>query len=227
MTNKKDSKSDKKAPKSSQAATPGDIPNLGEAALPEAMRMTLAKAAHENDSPICRRVEEWANDFIKDECAKKQFTLSSGNCNLKECQTVEEPKIEPCLRLRWGDGAQDQLETEDTEVLCLTVCNPYSNVSLNDFTVQLVVLNANGSQVANQPDGTPSVLIRPSHMICFDDVPPCDPQNPGQSCVTRQVVLLTRGAIVGAYRVLVFYCFNACFTKAAIRADFVLDLVAS
>ncbi|HYO99869.1 MAG TPA: hypothetical protein VER76_06745 [Pyrinomonadaceae bacterium] len=227
MTTKKASQGNKKTPKPSKAPSPGGEINLGEAALPEAMRKALAKAAHENDSRLCRGVEDWANNFIRDECAKKQFTLSSGNCNLKECQTVEEPRIEPCVTLRWGDGQKDQLETEDTEVLCITVCNPYSNVSLNDFTMQIVVLNADGSQVANLPDGTPSVFIRPSHMICFDDVPPCNPQRPEESCVSRQVVLITRGAKVGAYRILIFYCFNACFTKAAIRADFVLDLVAS
>src|SRR3712207_8484092 len=53
-------------------------------------------------------------------------TLFRSNCNDRGCDRVEEPKIVPCLHLRWGDGPQDRLETEDTEILCLTVCNPYS-----------------------------------------------------------------------------------------------------
>lgn len=223
MTTKKADKSTKKAPKPSAAAAP----ELGADPLPKSLRAALAQAEQDRNASICRQIDDLANEFIRKACANKYFAQTSGNCNFKECQRVDEPKIEPCLRLTWGDGAQDQLETEDTEVLCLTVCNPYSNVSLNNFTVQLYVSNANGTQVANLPDGTPSVQIKPSHMICFDDIPPCDPQNPEQSCVTREVVLLTRGAIVAQYRVWVIYCFNACFTRARIDAGFVLDLVAS
>jgi hypothetical protein len=191
------------------------------------MRETMAQAEQQNNADICERVDQVVNDLLRRSCAQKQFEQTFGNCGHKECQKVEEPKIAPCLRLRWGDGPQDQLETEDTEVLCLTVCNPYSNVAFNDFTVQILVTDANGNAVPNLPDGTPSVLIKPSFMICFDDIPPCDPRRPGQSCVSREVVLITRGAKVGPYRVHVLYCFEACFTKLAFEAAFRIDLVAS
>jgi hypothetical protein len=193
----------------------------------EAMRATLAQAEREDNAELCRRVDEYFNDEIRRACAQKLFEQTFGNCKIKQCQTVAEPKIVPCLRLRWGDGAKDQLETEDTEVLCITVCNPYANVAFNNFTMQLIVRDANGNLVPNLPDGTPSVLIKPSYMICFDDIPPCDPRNPGQSCVSREVVLITRGAIVGPYRIFVLYCFQACFTQLRIEAAFTLDLVAS
>jgi len=144
------------------------------------------------------------------------------------CQTVDEPKIVPCLSLRWGDGPQDHLETDDTEVLCITVCNPYSNVVLKNFTLQLIVTDANGAPVANQPDGTPSVLIKPNFMICFDDIPPCNPERPDQpSCVSREVVLINRGAIEGKYKVVVVYCFDACFTQVDFAQAFELELVKS
>lgn len=221
MSTKKASKSTKKATKSARKATTRSEDTMA------AMRATMAQSERLNNADICRAVDEFLNNEIRRDCSQKQFEQTSGNCRDRECQRVDEPKIEPCLRLRWGDGAQDQLETEDTEVLCITVCNPYSNVALNNFTLHLFVRDANGNMVPNLPDGTPSVIIKPSYMICFDDIPPCDPRNPRQSCVSREVVLITRGAIVGPYRVFVVYCFEACFTKIAIEAAFRLDLVAS
>lgn len=166
--------------------------------------------------------------MIRDACAQKQFDQTAGNCDdPTDCQMVEVPTIEPCLHLRWGDGAKDQLETEDTEVLCITVCNPYSNVALNHFTMQLTLVKGSGNAVPTLPDGTPSVLIKPSYMICFDDIPPCDPAKPEQSCVSREVVLITRGAKVGTYSIWIVYCFDACFTTFNCKASFTLDLVAS
>jgi len=177
---------------------------------------------------ICERIEDIADEIIRQWCAKKQFEQKSGNCSDK-CQTVEEPKIVPCIRLKWGDGPQDHLETDDTEVLCITVCNPYSNVVLKNFNVQLFLLTGAGGPIPNQADGTPSVMVKPQFNICFDDIPACDPQNPRKSCVSREVVLIDRGAVPGQYRLIVLYCFEACFTKFNIREPviFTLDLVAS
>jgi hypothetical protein len=205
-------------------------PNQSARSLPPGpMREPLAQAANLNNADICKRVDETANNLIRQACLKKQFEQTDGNCAGidKECRKIEEPKIVPCLRLKWGDGPNDHLETDDTEVLCITVCNPYSNVTLEDFTVQLIVTDANGNAVANQADGTPSVMIKPSFMICFDDIPACNPSNPAQSCVSREVVLINRGAKPGKYRVFVIYCFHACFTELRAEAAFELDLVAS
>jgi hypothetical protein len=222
MSTKKSSKSARKAPKNTRQTS-----KQGEDPLQQEMRAAALAQAELPDAAIfCQRLDAAANDILSKLCAAKQFDLKSGNCSDERCQRVEEPKIVPCVHLRWGDGPQDQLETEDTEILCITVCNPYSNVALNDFTAHIIVLNADNTLVANLPDGTPSVLIKPNFMICFDDIPPCDPQNPRKSCVSREVVLLTRGAKVGAYNIFVLYCFKACFTKLA-AAAFKVDLVAS
>ena len=203
-------------------------PNQNAIPLPPGeMRATLEGSQDLNAADICERIEDAVNDIIRKSCSKKQFEIKSGNCS-DRCQTIEEPKIVPCLRLRWGDGPQDHLETDDTEVLCITVCNPYSNVVLKDFNLQLIVTTAAGGAVPNQADGTPSVMIKPQFNICFDEIPPCDPQKPGQSCVSREVVLIDRGAVPGQYRVLAYYCFEACFTKFSRQpAVFTLDLVAS
>jgi hypothetical protein len=146
----------------------------------------------------------------------------------KTCRAVEEPKIVPCLRLRWGDGPKDQIETYDVEVLCITVCNPYSNVTLKNFTLHLIVTDAHGAQVPPLTDGKPSVLIKPDLMICFGDIPPCNPDKPDRpSCISREVVLMSAGAIEGKYHIFVVYCFDACFTNMHKGRVFELELVKS
>lgn len=196
--------------------------------LPAELRATVEASSDAPAADLCERIEELMDGQIQKACKPKQFELKSGNCEAR-CGPAQEPRIVPCLRLKWGDGPQDHLETDDTEVLCLTVCNPYSNVILKDFNVQLFLFTAAGGPIPPQADGTPSVMIKPSFNICFDDIPACDPQKPGQSCVTREVVLINRGAVAGQYKVVALYCFEACFTIFNIRepAVFTLDLVAS
>lgn len=198
---------------------------------PEPIRAILeaAQAAVSTPAQICRNVEDHFDSEIRNGCRKNKFIeQSAGNCS-KRCEGVLEPKIVPCFHLRWGDGPQDHLETDDTEVLCITVCNPYFNTTLKDFTLQLFVIPPGGGAIPNQPDGTPSVMIKPSFNICFGDIEPCKLELFNEkSCVSREVVLINRGAIPGKYRVALFYCFESCFTKAAFEPEgFVLDLVAS
>ena len=208
-----------------------DTKDPKEGAFPHApaeIRAALEASSAEQPADICERLEEVADQFLRKLCAGKQFELKSGNCN-DRCETVEEPKIVPCFRLRWGNGPQDHFETDDTEIICITVCNPYSNVVLKDFNVILNVTTAAGGPVPNQADGTPSVILKPQFNVCFDDIPACDPQKPGQNCVSREFVLIDRGAVAGQYKIVLFYCFEACFTKFSLRdpAVFTIDLVAS
>ena len=190
--------------------------------------MEEAQAAQLDNAQLCERFEDVLDDVLRKSCQSKVFELLSGNCG-ERCHTIEQPKIVPCLHLRWGDGPQDHLETDDTEVLCITVCNPYSNVTLKNFTLQLIVTTASGGAIPNQADGTPSVMIKPQFNICFDDIPPCTPQGANsKSCVSREFVMINRGAVAGQYKVFVVYCFEACFTQVGLEpAAFVLDLVAS
>ena len=160
-----------------------------------------------------------------------QTVLEQIICNpgrTQPCQQVEQPKLAPCLHLKWGDGPDDRIETDDWEILCISACNPYSNVTLKNFTVHLVIVDSNGNPVPNLPDGTPSVLIRPDYQIRFGDLPPCNPDAKKPStCVSREVVLISRGAIKGAYTLYAFYCFDACFTYTSALKAFRLDLVKS
>jgi hypothetical protein len=112
--------------------------------------------------------------------------------------------------VKWGNSKCDCLETDDVEVLCITVCNCYSNVLFEDLMIgQIIVTDANGRPVPALPDGTPSVQLIPSGPICFGDIGPCIEGRP--NCVSREIVLYTRGAIGGAYRLLFRgVCFKVC-----------------
>jgi hypothetical protein len=127
-----------------------------------------------------------------------------------DCKPLQFPDVQPCITVKWGDSKCDCIETDDVEVLCITVCNCYSNVSFEDLTIgQIVVTDANGRPVPTLPDGTPSVQVIPSGPICFDDIGPCVDGRPG--CVSRELVLYTRGAVGGNYRLLFRgVCFKIC-----------------
>jgi hypothetical protein len=122
------------------------------------------------------------------------------------CRPIDLPKIAPWTSIRWGDSQCDCIEGDDTEVMHLTVCNPYRNLTLSNLTVhQLVVVDMNGNPPPLLPDGSPSIQLVPIGPYCFDDLEPC-------TCVTRQFVLRLRGAVPGPYRILVKgICFDACF----------------
>lgn len=196
---------------------------------PVEFRAALEAASDQQPADICDALEEFGDKQIVKACSGKQFELKSGNCNNDRCETVEEPKVVPCFRLRWGNGPQDHFETDDTEIICITVCNPYSNVVLKDFNVMLGVTTAAGGAVPTQADGTPSVIIKPQFNVCFDDIPACDPQKPNQNCVSREFVVIDRGAVPGQYKIVILYCFEACFHVFSFRepAVFTIDLVAS
>jgi hypothetical protein len=123
-----------------------------------------------------------------------------------DCHPLDIPRIAPWTSIRWGDSKCDCIEGDDTEIMYLTVCNPYSNLTLSNLTVyELVVVDANGNPVPNLPDGTPSIQLVPIGPYCFDDIAPC-------TCVTREFVLRLRGAPGGPYHIQVKgICFDACF----------------
>lgn len=128
-----------------------------------------------------------------------------------DCSEIKFPDVHPCISVAWGDSPCDCLETDDVEVACITVCNCYSSVTFNDLSIgQISVTDLAGNPVPNLPDGTPSIQIIPSGPICFGDILPCqDRDHP--SCVSRELVIYTRGAIGQKYR-LVFngICFSVC-----------------
>lgn len=181
----------------------------------------------------CSWIGNLVNEYLRDQCRRKFNHLR--HCSEEEdsrcpctsveghdgrCQEAAIPDLAPCISITWGDSRCDCMETDDTEVLCITVCNCYSNVTFRGLTIGfLYPTDANGNSVPTLPDGTPSVQIHPVGPICFGDIGPC--KDGRGTCVSREVVLTTRGARSGGYRIFVgSICFsvsleyttNDCFT---------------
>lgn len=127
------------------------------------------------------------------------------------CKKVPQPEVKPCISVGWGDSKCDCMETDDVEVLCITVCNCYTNITFSDFTINAVlVTDGSGGPVPTLPDGTPSVEVTPLGPLCFGDIGPCKDNKP--TCISRQVVLQTRGAKGGTYQLqLIGICYEVCF----------------
>jgi hypothetical protein len=119
-----------------------------------------------------------------------------------ECKEVELPEIEPCVSIVWGDSDCDCFETDDVETAIVSICNCYSNISFANVHISyFLIVMADGSPVPVLPDGTPSVQIVPIGPICFGDIGPC--KEGETNCVSREVVIRTRGAKAGKYKILV------------------------
>jgi len=119
-----------------------------------------------------------------------------------ECRAADFPRVAPCLSAVWGDSDCDGFETDGVETAILTLCNCYSNLSFRDVRISyLLITMPDGSPVPALPDGTPSVSVHPVGPICFGALAPCRPG--GEHCVSREVVIRTRGAKKGDYRLLV------------------------
>jgi hypothetical protein len=155
----------------------------------------------------CEDIKDDQNNYLSKQCAGKVNLLPRTSCDHQEnatpdkgdchcdCVDIRLPDIAPCISVAWGDSKCDCMETDDVEVLCITVCNCYSNVTFNDLSIgQIRITDMAGNPVPILPDGTPSVQVIPSGPICFGDIGPCKGKNQ-PACVSRELVLYTRGAI--------------------------------
>lgn len=132
-------------------------------------------------------------------------------CGSSKCIELEIPEIKPCISISWGDSKCDSFETDDFEILCISVCNCYSNIAFNNFNISRIeITDSDGNAVANLPDGTPSVQVVPIGPICFGVIAPC--VDGETSCVNREFVINTRGAKDGKYQVKLHgICFDVNF----------------
>jgi hypothetical protein len=162
------------------------------------------------DCKTCASIQKDQDAYLRGQCAQKVNFLRRTSCNCPDsgdptngqchctCTPIQFPDIKPCISVAWGNSACDCLETDDVEVLCVTVSNCYSNVTFNNLTIgHIQVTDSEGNPVAILPDGTPSVQVIPSGPLCFGDIVPCQGQ-PGT--VSRELVVYTRGAIGKDYK---------------------------
>lgn len=154
----------------------------------------------------CRTIARRVDERIEGREVVNSMAPCVGEAEPRRCEPLELPAIRPQVSIRWGSSECDCIEGDDVEIMQLTVCNPYSNLTLSNVVVhELTVVDSNGGQLPALPDGSPSIQLVPAGPHCFDDIPPC-------ACVTREFVLRLRGAPGGPYRILVRgICFDACF----------------
>lgn len=124
------------------------------------------------------------------------------------CSELAIPEIKPCISVSWGQSDCDCMESHDDEVVCITICNCYSNVTFKDVMLGYVFIkDENGKVPPLQPNGDPTSHIYPMGPICFGDIGPC--VDGEENCVSRQFVILNRGAVAGKYQLeLGHLCFD-------------------
>ncbi len=152
-------------------------------------------------------------------CPDFQVFVNSGN-GMNSCQSL---KVSPCFYLHWGDGPQDMIETEDFEVVVLSVCNPFGNVEFKGVNISdIQIMHADGTPVELLPDKTPAAMIVPSRMISFCNITPC-------SCSSIELVIKTSGAIQGPYKITLNCCIEEIKMQAVVseQVEFGVALVAS
>lgn len=145
-------------------------------------------------------------------------------CGIVRCKSIKWPEVAPCFRLHWGDGPSDQLETHDTEVLILEICNNYDNLAFQGMSLPVIKLvQADGSPVPTLPDGSPAAMIVPTQALCLGNLEPC-------SCIYLELVLIARNAAPGQYKIELSYCIdNIAIGGSEQTGDngFTIDLVMS
>lgn len=148
----------------------------------------------------CNERADELNKVLENRAKAKTFVVP-GSANGPLCtrpytpvqctQALSSKKLNLCFHLHWGDGPGDQIETSDTEVLYITVCNQYADLKFRG--VRIIKLTIIPVQPINQ------IQLVPDSFICFDCIEPC-------SCESRELALLTRNVPPGAYTIEVEYC---------------------
>jgi hypothetical protein len=163
-------------------------------------------------TPSCEDLNTDVNQLLLDRCVDKHHTLEhcdeANDCECDPsdtCEPVALPELKPCISIRWGASDCDGIESDDVEIMCITICNCHSNISFSNLSIaSLTVVDANGNDVPLLPDGTPSVQLVPVGPYNFGKIEPC-------SCVSREFVFRSRGAISGPYHIkLAGICYDVC-----------------
>ncbi|MEE9409123.1 MAG: hypothetical protein V3V28_13730 [Polaribacter sp.] len=156
----------------------------------------------------CSDEGEKQTKTIKKRALEKHFTINGKGNNNKRCvephsketcSMLDLPNLEPCFHMHWGDSKRDQIESHDDEILYITACNPYGNLSLRGLTITSINLIPNGRILSN---GEKEIQIVPDKLICFGDLEGC-------ICSSREFTLLTRGIKPGDYKIVLEYCIKS------------------
>ncbi|NPA81530.1 MAG: hypothetical protein GXO31_02855 [Epsilonproteobacteria bacterium] len=123
-------------------------------------------------------------------------------------------RAHPCFKIKWGDGPEDRLETDDVEIMCLVAKNCFSDIAFEDIEIKDIIISS--TNVVNNG----SILIKPCKNIYIKKLDPCKE-------ATREIVLITRRAAPGEYIVHLVYEYTVCGVRKERRVDFLMNLTAS
>lgn len=158
----------------------------------------LAPAILDNYRDLCEKTGGkvyFSSAPSREEYIELLTEVICNSCGINTCKEVDFSEVKPCISIKWGDSECDCLESSDYEIMTLTVCNCYSNLTFSNFKISMIeVVDADGKPVSILPNGTPSIKVHPIGVYCFGDIAPC-------SCVTREFVIINEGAKEGEYHI--------------------------
>lgn len=163
----------------------------------------------------CEEEVKKANVILNGRADLKQFTIvANGQTVPPSCELAfPTATFAPVFTLEWGDGPSDLIESEDVEILFFRIHNPYRNLIFRDVKIFNLKITPNQTL----PGGDDSVRIIPAVIDCFDDVQSC-------SYVSRDFVLLTDHALVGAYQISFDYCIGEIAIVSTTDGSAVFDI---
>ncbi|PTX60472.1 hypothetical protein C8N46_106116 [Kordia periserrulae] len=182
--------------------------------------------------------------LLKKSALEKTFVIKGDENNSRRCKapyseetcsTLDLPRLEPCFYLHWGDSQKDQMETHDDEVLYITACNPYGNLSFRGVTITSISILYKkgfvkkgddtiraaatiGQHIPNEhPDGSvkPNTPILTTHQVVTDGSIQIVPNRLihlgdlcGCSCASQALYLSIQNAKPTDYEILIEYCID-------------------
>ncbi len=183
----------------------------------------LAALTAGQGSGDCEGIEKQAKKSLMDLATAKYHHLKN-DPNNPEFDLFANPnnarpfQMEPNFYLHWGDSFNDTIETDDLQLVVLSACNPYSNVEFKGVSLTSIeIVNADGSPVAQLPDGTPAAQVIPSKLVYFPNIE-------AGTCQSTELVVRTSNVLGGQYKIQLHVCLDDMLVTSASGGDVAFDV---
>ncbi|MEM1000494.1 MAG: hypothetical protein AAGN35_25805 [Bacteroidota bacterium] len=157
----------------------------------------------------CQPYFDWHSIWLEEEMRQKAFTVPGTEnhpqlCGAPsrpafQCRDADLPEIKPCFFFHYGDPPAEQIEIQGTQAVLITVCNPFTNVSIRGLTITALTWSPNGRTTA---DGAAALRIVPDRLIHFPCLSSC-------TCHSTQLTMVARDTPPGKYSLRAQYCIES------------------